>query len=140
MTHRNFQETPIWKSAFRSDRGDATPIEQKFFRNNYISVRDNVSQIATYISSDMRDYTVHDITHLDALWDMASLISPKTISINPPEAFVLGCSFLLHDAGMTSVAYPNGLDDLKDTIEWKDTVAWMKKKAEIDRHPSDRFK
>ena len=126
MTHRNFQETPIWKSAFNRNRDDATPTEQHFFRDHYISVRENVAQLATYISGDMHDYTVHDISHLDALWDMASLIAEKRISINPPEAFVLGCSFLLHDCGMTLVAYPNGIEDLRDTVEWRDAVAWFK--------------
>src|SRR3546814_20791640 len=55
--------------------------------------------------------TVHDVTHLDALWDTASLVADGAVTVNPAEAFVLGARILLHDAAMSLGAYPNGLAD-----------------------------
>ncbi|MBA2593659.1 MAG: hypothetical protein M3495_02490 [Pseudomonadota bacterium] len=46
----------------------------------------------------MPGLTVHDITHLDALWRVADQIAGPDYPINPAEAFVLGGAFLLHDA------------------------------------------
>jgi len=67
--------------------------------------------------------TVHDGTHLDALWDMASLVAEGAVSVNPAEAYVLGASILLHDSAMCVAAYPGGLHEVKKTLAWKDSVA-----------------
>ena len=45
------------------------------------------------------------------------------VNVNPAEAFVLGASILLHDAGMSLAAYPGGLAELRTTVAWKDAVA-----------------
>jgi hypothetical protein len=67
--------------------------------------------------------TVHDVTHLDALWEMTSLIAGPEYELNPAEAFVLGGAILLHDAGLSAAAFPGGLDELKRTLEWQDLAA-----------------
>jgi hypothetical protein len=67
--------------------------------------------------------TVHDISHLDALWDTASAVAEGAVNINPAEAFVLGAGILLHDAAMSLAAYPGGLAEVKTTMAWKDAVA-----------------
>ena len=69
---------------------------------------------------------MHDLTHLDALWEMASLVAEGQVSVNPAEAFVLGGGILLHDAAMSLAAFPNGLADVKRTLEWKDAIARLK--------------
>ncbi|WP_457584575.1 HD domain-containing protein [Ensifer canadensis] len=74
----------------------------------------------------MPDYTVHDISHLDALWEMASLVVNDDLTLNPAEAFVLGAAILLHDASMTLAAYPGGIEELKTLTEWQDFVAISK--------------
>lgn len=138
MTKPSFRETPLWEKAFESPRDDAASAEQQFFKDAYLSVRDAVSNLTPYISADMREYTVHDISHFDALWDMASLVSEGVVNLNPPEAYVFGCSTLLHDAGMTLAAYPNGVADLKQTVAWKDATEWVKSKQESrDAHNID---
>ena len=43
--------------------------------------------------------------------------------MNPAEAFVFGAAVLVHDAGLTTVAYPSGLAGLRETAEWKDIAA-----------------
>ena len=71
----------------------------------------------------MKDMTVHDISHLDALWEMGSIIVDESFNLSPPEAFVFGASVLIHDAAMTVAAYPDGLDGLKQETAWKDSFA-----------------
>ncbi|WID98160.1 ATP-binding protein [Bosea vestrisii] len=61
---------------------------------------------------------------------MADLIVGSDYNLNPAEAFVFGCSALLHDAGMTIAAFPGGLDELSKTAEWQDAEAFIKKKLE----------
>ncbi len=66
----------------------------------------------------MKGYTVHDVSHLDALWEMADLIAGPDFQLNPAEAFVFGLGVLLHDAGMSVMAYPGGIDELVSTSTW----------------------
>ncbi|MBB6096188.1 signal transduction histidine kinase [Povalibacter uvarum] len=89
----------------------------------YLSVREKAAQLVSRIAADLPGLTVHDISHLDALWDTASLVAEGAINVNPAEAFVLGVSILLHDAGMSLAAYPGGISELKTTLAWKDAVA-----------------
>ncbi|MGQ3017907.1 HD domain-containing protein [Phenylobacterium sp.] len=75
------------------------------------------------IPGDCRDLTVHDVTHLDALWEMATLIAGPTYELNPAEGFVLGGAILLHDAGMSVAAFPGGEAEVRATEAWTDICA-----------------
>ena len=86
-------------------------------------MRERVEQLVSRIASDMEEMTVHDISHLDALWEMGSIVAKESIELNPPEAFVFGGAVLLHDAAMSLAAYPNGIEELKGEVTWKDTYA-----------------
>ena len=68
--------------------------------------RSKVEQLVSRIAVDMPGMTVHDITHLDALWETASLVAEGAVTVNPPEAFVLGASILLHDSAMSLARLP----------------------------------
>lgn len=61
-------------------------------------VRERVRQLIQEIGAVLPDVTVHDITHVDALWRVAGEIAGGDYPLNPAEAFVLGGGFLLHDA------------------------------------------
>jgi hypothetical protein len=74
------------------------------------------------------EYTVHDITHIDALWETADLITKEDFELTPTEAFVLGGTFLIHDLGMGLASFPNGIEELKKESIWKDTVAALFRK------------
>lgn len=119
----DFRQTWIWRQAFETPRPDSTTDEQQYFRTEYLSIRDRSAQLVSRITVDIPDLTVHDISHLDALWDTASAVAEGAVNVNPAEAFVLGCSILLHDAAMSLAAYPGGLSDVKETTAWKDAVA-----------------
>ena len=123
VTGLDFRQTWLWRQAFLTPRSDSTTDEQDFFRTQYISTRDRAAQLVSRIAVDVPGLTVHDISHLDALWDSASSVAEGAVSVNPAEAFVLGASILLHDAGMSLAAYPGGLTEIRETIAWKDSVA-----------------
>jgi hypothetical protein len=67
--------------------------------------------------------TVHDISHLDALWDTAFSVAEGAVNVNRAEAFVLGASILQYDAAMSLAAYPGGTTEVHSTLAWKDAIA-----------------
>jgi hypothetical protein len=119
----DFRQTWLWRQAFQTPRSDSTTEEQEFFRMQYLSIRERAAQLVSRIAVDLPGMTVHDISHLDALWDTASSVAEGAINVNPAEAFVLGASILLHDAAMSLAAYPGGLAEVRATVAWKDAIA-----------------
>ena len=91
--------------------------------------------MAGEIRKDLPDLTVHDITHLDALWEVASTISGAPYALTPTEAFVLGGGILLHDLAMSVAAVPGGLVAIKKDPRWLDLVT-SEYRAARDRDPS----
>lgn len=119
----SFENTRLFREALVSDGNDKRRDEREFFRQHYLALRSRVEPIVARVLRDMPGYTVHDITHLDALWETASLVADDSVSLSPPEAFVFGGAILLHDASMTLAAYPDGIDSLKSSLEWQDFSA-----------------
>ena len=119
----DFRQTWLWRQAFQTPRSDSMTEEQEFFRTQYLSIRERAAQLVSRIAVDLPGMTVHDISHLDALWDTASSVAEGAINVNPAEAFVLGASILLHDAAMSLAAYPGGLAEVRTTVAWKDAIA-----------------
>lgn len=78
--------------------------------------------LAQRISAELPGLTLHDESHLSALWDRASQLTGQHYQINPLEAFVFGGAVLLHDAGHAIAAYEGGLPELKRTVEYRDAV------------------
>lgn len=83
-------------------------------------IRAKVRQLASRIAGSLPELTIHDVSHLDALWDVASTIAGPDYPLNPLEAYVFGASVLLHDAGLCFQAYSGGQDALRTTLEWRD--------------------
>ena len=122
-----FENTELWLTTLARSASDetdpwATPRER--LRSAFLDFRDKASLLAGEIHRDLSDFTVHDISHSDALWDIASRITGGDYALTPCEAFVLGGAFLVHDLGMGLAAYPGGLSSLKDRDEWADAVAY----------------
>jgi hypothetical protein len=76
--------------------------------------------LAEEIRKDLPDLTVHDVSHLDSLWEVASLVTGDNYSINPAEAYVLGGAFLLHDLAMSVAATPGGFKGLQADPRYRD--------------------
>jgi len=119
----DFRQSWLWRHAFQTPRSDSSTDEQEYFKKEYLSVRGRAEQLVSRIAADMPGLTVHDISHTDALWDIALLVAEGAVTVNPAEAFVFGCGVLLHDAAMSVSAYPNGLSDIQNTVAWKDAVS-----------------
>jgi hypothetical protein len=118
----DFRLTWLWRHAFINPQVDITTAEQEYFRDRYLAMREKAAQLVAQIAGAMPGMTVHDVSHLDALWETASLVSEGALTFNPAEAFVFGASVLLHDSAMSLAAYPKGFGELKETVAWKDTV------------------
>ena len=123
-----FESTNLWQTSLAKQlSSDEFEKERDIFRVSYDSFREKAAVLGSEISTNLPDYTVHDITHIDALWDMASTICGNEITLNPAEAFVLGGAFLIHDLGMGLAAYPLGIEGVKKNILWSDTFSYLKK-------------
>jgi hypothetical protein len=113
-----FMHTTLWKSAFGDRPNDPFQDQRASLREALLALRKQAEFLVENISADLRQYTIHDITHLDALWGIASEIVGMDFDLTPTEGFILGGAFLLHDAGMSLAAYPGGLDELKKHRLW----------------------
>lgn len=119
----DFKQTSLWKTAFELARDDATPQEQLHLARSYEAMRKRASALVSKIAADLPQMTIHDVVHLDALWEMATIACGNSVELNPAEAFVFGGAVLLHDAAMTLAAFPGGIAELKQTVEWRDLYA-----------------
>jgi hypothetical protein len=125
MTNDSYQKTSLWKRTLGKKKRDQYEDDRERLRQGYKNLRERIVPIAQMIAKDLPYFTVHDVTHYEALWEYADLIAGPDYPVNPCEAFVLGCSFLIHDLGMTLSAYPDGVDGLKALPEWRDAVAGL---------------
>lgn len=126
-----YKSTSIWKNTLgkEEDGENKTKIEE--LRNAFISFRKNASVLVARISSILPDLTQHEISHLDSLWDTASLIVGEDYPLNPLEAFVLGGAILIHDSALCFEAYENGQKGIRETDQWKDAF------AELQQNPAN---
>ena len=121
MTHE-YKETSLWLSSL-CDASDGLDVHRQRLRTEYNNFRSRIGVLVGKIQDDFPNLTLHDLTHIDELWRIASLITGPEFLINPLEAFVLGGAFLLHDAALCFEAYAGGRNAVRDTIEWKDAFA-----------------
>lgn len=119
----SFKQTALWNAAFEEARSDATAEEQAHFAARYEAMRQRASALVAKIAVDLPHMTIHDVTHLDALWEMASSACGNSLNLNPAEAFVFGGAVLLHDAAMSLAAFPGGISELQQQTEWRDLHA-----------------
>jgi hypothetical protein len=133
---KRFENTSLWQKTLATQLDpDIEAQNRARLRAAYEGFRDRAEMLAGEIAIDLPEFTVHDITHLDALWEMAHLIAGQDFPLTPAEAFVLGGAFLIHDLGMGLAAYPEGIDTLRKAELWDDTVAALLKK-EHGRQPT----
>lgn len=122
MKEFDLEASTLWQSAFGERSKDRHAAARAALKRKFLDLREKVAFLVSQIAKDIPGLTVHDVTHLDALWETASLIAGPEVEVNPAEAYVLGASILFHDAGMCLAAYPGGIADLRGTTEWRDTL------------------
>ena len=116
-----FKYTTLWKTAFEK-KNDGYDEKREKLENSFLSARNNAKELLDKIRTDFPSLTIHDITHVDGLWQVASVIAGENYDLNPLEGFILGCAFLMHDAALSYDAV-GGIERLRSTIEWKDIYA-----------------
>jgi len=120
----SYEQSNLWKNHLAS-KGSEDPCEnaRDRLRQSFVQTRTAAIPLVGAIAKELPDLTLHDITHLDSLWHIADVLMGDDFEINPAETFVLGMTFLLHDAACSTFAFANGIDGLRETSEWKDFVA-----------------
>ncbi len=119
----SFEKTSLWRNSFENPQYQREAEALGILRESLRDMRGRAENLVSRISRDIPELTVHDVTHLDALWEIASLIAGDNYPLNPAEAYVFGGAVLIHDSAMSLAAYPNGLGEIKNTREWRDAVA-----------------
>lgn len=115
-----FEQTGLWRRSLGTT-SDLPALSK--LRSAYTTFRTRAAALTGMVASSLPDLTIHDVTHLDALWETADLIAGDDYPINPAEAFVFGGSILLHDAALCFEAYEGGRTGLRSTLQWKDAFA-----------------
>lgn len=118
-----FQKTGLWQSSLAPISDDPLEPYRERLRVALMTCRENVKPIVDRIANVLPGLTVHDVTHLDALWETADLIAGESYPLNPLEGFVFGLSVLLHDSAMCWQAYENGREGVRASVEWRDAYA-----------------
>ena len=110
----SYQDTSLWKRTLGKDDKNVEPLRESFLRG-----REHAKSLLKKIREDFENLTMHDITHVDSLWNVADVIIGDEYPINPLEGYVLGVAFLIHDAALSYEAV-GGKDALRATIDWND--------------------
>lgn len=110
----SYKNTSLWKNTLGSEDINVKPL-----RDSFIQSRKDAEILLNKIRIDFPELTIHDITHVDSLWNVADTIIGENYLINPLEGYILGIAFLIHDAVLSYDAI-GGIDALRETIEWKD--------------------
>ena len=114
MKVRPYERSTLWRSAFAERRNDPDEGDRQALADAYRQLRSRAGDLIGEIHAVLPQLTVHDLTHADTLWDVASEICGQKYQLNALEGFVLGATFLLHDAGMALAAYPRGIEELTE--------------------------
>ncbi len=119
----NFRDTGLWRRTLGDNASAASEDAISMLKSNYLTLRERATALTAQIAKALPNLTIHDITHLDAIWETADLIAGTDYPLNPAEAFVFGGAILLHDAALCYEAYNGGQAGLRNTVEWKDAFA-----------------
>lgn len=127
-----YTKTILWKKAFEQQNDSNDPLRENL-KVAFMNARQNASYILEKIRKDFPSLTIHDISHVDSLWQVGSVIVGEEYDINPLEGFVLGCAFLMHDAVLSYEA-AGGKKSLRETTIWKDYYEDYKKNSSLSEH------
>jgi hypothetical protein len=124
MTENRYQLTNLWKRTLapQGKKDEHASIRERL-RSEFVKFRGRAAQLGNEIPQDLPFFTVHDVSHLDALWEMIDLVAGPDYPLTPTEAFILGGAMLIHDLAMSQAAFQHELGQLKTEPLWQDTVA-----------------
>ncbi|MFD7048071.1 ATP-binding protein [Streptomyces mirabilis] len=124
MPEHDYTSTPLWQDTLAPrPNGDIQAEQRERLRTSYVELRRKAAVLLKENERSMPDFTVHDISHVDALWETADLVCGRQVTLNPAEAYVLGCAFVLHDAAMGAAAYGTSVRETLGEKRWRDLVS-----------------
>lgn len=138
MSIDRIKNTSLWNVSLAEVKDDKYSEQRDDLRSSFLKFRNNASMLVSQISGVLPGLTQHDITHLDALWETASIICGDDYPLSPLEAFVLGGSILLHDSALCFEAYENGVEGVRETVTWKDHYASLKDQCSNEKEEEDQ--
>ncbi len=118
-----FEQTPLWRRTLAERSEDLNSVPRQALRWAYLRFRAVIEPLAAEIARSLPMFTDHTISHIDALWDIASLVCGDDFPLNPAEAFVLGGAFLLHDIGMGLASSRGGMEAIEADPRFEDLLA-----------------
>ncbi len=116
----SFEQTGLWQRSLGQTATPELATHLAKLVSSYTTLRVRAASMTQQIASAIPSLTVHDVTHLDALWETADLIAGNDYPLNPMEGYVLGGAILLHDAALCFEAYAEGKEGLRRTVQWRD--------------------
>lgn len=122
----------LWRKSFEDGVTKENKNQVERLKASLRDIRDKVRYISERISEEFPNLTLHNLDHLDELWDTASLLIDKNYPWNPFEGYVLGCSILLHDLAICFQAYEGGREAVRNTDVWKDNLKFYGTEEEAD--------
>jgi hypothetical protein len=131
-----FKTTRLWRTTLAVKKNDSDEDARERLRTSFLKFRDRAGELAAEIGRDMKDYTLHDLAHIDAVWEAADLILGEDFELTPTEAYVLGGAILVHDLAMTLSAYPGRLEEIERHERWLDTI-YVHMRHELGRPPTE---
>ena len=111
------EQSPLWRRTYGESLSD--PIVSRLV-TSLRSARERASLLTSRIVDSLPGLTLHDISHLDALWGVASTIAGDDYTLNPLDCYLFGTAVLLHDAALCHEAYSGGQDAVRATTQWRD--------------------
>jgi hypothetical protein len=127
-----FQATALWLRTLATSAASHERQRERL-RASYLSIRENATVLLGELSRSVPDFTVHDMSHVDAMWETASLICGDLVPLNPAEAYVLGCAFVFHDAAMGAAAFTKDISEVVGHSRWRDLLSleYAKRQGEL---------
>lgn len=120
-----FTLTSLW-SHLAAREPDPFAKDREWLRTSFERMREAVEPLAAELARSVPHFTDHSIAHLDALWEMGSIVAGEEYPITPAEVYVLGCAFLLHDLGMGLAAYPGGQQEIEQSPQFSDAMTLIR--------------
>ena len=111
------ESSELWQRSF-ADEGTNANVSR--LATSLRGIGTNAAALTSRIAVSLPFLTNHDTSHLDALWEIASIVVGSDFPLNPLEAYIFGAAVFLHDAGLCFEAYSGGRDGLRSTIQWRD--------------------
>ena len=114
----------LWQRGF-ADEG--TKLNVSRLVTSLRLIRRNATELSSRIAGSLPSLTFHDISHMDALWNVAGIVAGTGFSLNPLEAYIFGAAVCLHDAGLCFEAYSGGRNALRSTLQWRDAYGRLRR-------------